>query len=168
MVLTIIELVFAALILVNYLILRVSYFIYYKVDKDEEKKEDKTKRLYNLAKNGEIFRYIVERLGTFLINVIKDIKLIYHLFLLGVILVTLVNKKYKYLLILLIDIIERSKMLMCIIKSFWIPRKQIRVTLVLCYLVAYYFIIFIYLFIRNELPGYDCLTFYNCYFTLCD
>ena len=117
-------------------------------------------------------KYIYERLGTFLINVIKDTKLIYQLLLLCVIIATLSKKKekieYKILSILLIDIIERSKTLMCIVKSFWIPKKQIIVTLILFYLVAYYFIILIYLFIPDELPGKDCLKFSNCYFTLCD
>ena len=174
---TIIELVFAALILVNYLIFRVSYFLYFKgndeeveekEEKEEEKEEDKRERLSNLAKNGEILKYIFERLGNVLLNIIKDIKLIYHLLLLGVIIITLATKNYKILSILLIDIIERSSTLKCIVKSFWIPRVQIIVTLVLFYLVAYYFIIFIYLFIPDSLPYKDCLKFSNCYFILCD
>ena len=57
---------------------------------------------------------------------------------------------------------------MCIVKSFWIPKKQIIVTLILFYLVAYYFIILIYLFIPSEVPKQDCLKFSDCYFTLCD
>ena len=70
--------------------------------------------------------------------------------------------------ILLLDIIERSSTLMCIVKSFWIPKKQIIVTLVLFYLVAYYFIILVYLFIPNEVPKKDCYKFADCYFTLVD
>jgi hypothetical protein len=57
---------------------------------------------------------------------------------------------------------------MCIVKSFWKPKKQIIVTLILFYLVAYYFIILIYLFIPDQLPNKDCLKFSNCFFTLCD
>ena len=175
--LTIFQFVIAALILVNYLIFRVSYFLYYKgnneesEEKSEEKDDDddiKRKQLNNLAKNGEILKYVFERLGNVLLNIIKDIKLIYHLFLFCIILVTMVNRKFKILSILLIDIIERSSTLMCIVKSFWIPKKAIIVTLVLFYLVAYYFIILIYLFIPDELPNRDCLKFSNCYFTLCD
>ena len=171
---TIIELVFSVLILVNYLIFRVSYFLYYKEsgqeteEKGEEKYEDKTKMLSNLAKNGEILKYVFERLGNVLLNIIKDIKLIYHLILLAVIIITLITSKYKILSILLIDIIERSSTLMCIVKSFWLPKTQIIAILLLFYLVAYYFIILIYLFIPDDLPGKDCLKFSNCYFTLCD
>ena len=184
--LTVFQFIIAALILVNYLIFRVSYFLYYKAnseeseEKGEEKDDDedvKRKRLSNLAKNGEILKYVFERLGNVLLNIIKDIKLIYHLFLFCIIFVALINSNinnfnrpphYKILSILLIDIIERSSTLMCIVKSFWIPKKQIIVTLVLFYLVAYYFIILIYLFIPDELPNRDCLKFSNCYFTLCD
>ena len=172
---TIIELVLAVLILVNYLIFRVSYFLYYKgndeekeKEKEKEKEEDKRKRLNNLAKNGEILKYVLERLGNVLLNIIKDIKLIYHLFLFFVIIVALCSYNYKILSILLIDIIETSSTLMCIVKSFWIPKKQIIVTLILFYLVAYYFIIFIYLYIPDNLPTKDCFKFSNCYFTLCD
>jgi len=168
---TIVEIIFACLILVNYLIFRVSYFLYYNDDKereDEKKIEDKKKKLLNLSKNGELFKFIFERLGHFLLNLLKDVKLIYHLFLLIVVLTTFFSQKYKLLSILLIDIIERSSTLMCIVKSFWIPRIQIIVTLFLFYLVAYYFIIFIYIFLPDQLPNYDCFRFSNCYFTLCD
>ena len=175
---TIFELIFAFLILVNYLIFRVSYLLYFKgnnqeseekeEEKDEEEEKDKITRLNNLAKNGEILKYIFERMGNVLLNIIKDIKLIYHLILLAVIISTLILTKYKILSILLIDIIERSSTLMCIVKSFWIPKKQILAILLLFYLVAYYFIILIYLFIPDDLPGRDCFKFSNCYFTLCD
>ena len=181
-VLTILELVISTLILVNYLIFRVSYLIYYKGDKEnpevkeeekneeknEDKNEDKKKKLNNLSKNGGILTYIVERLGIFLLNVIKDIKLIYHLILLIVIIITLISQKFKLLSFLLIDIIERSSTLKCIVKSFWLPKVQIIVTLLLFYLVAYYFIILIYLFIPDNLPYEDCFKFSNCFFTLCD
>ena len=165
--LTIFELIISALILVNYLIFRVSYLIYFKEDK-EDKDEVNKKRLNNLVKNGEILKYIIERLGIIIINVLKDIKLIYHLFLLIIIIITLFSQNFKLLSFLLIDIIERSSTLMCIVKSFWIPKVQIIVTLLLFYLVAYYFVILIYLFIPDDLPQKDCFKFSNCYFTLCD
>ena len=175
MVLTIIELVLAALILVNYFIFRVSYLIYYNEDKEEEdekKKEEKekNKKMFQLfTKNKEIFRYLIERFGNFLINLLSDVKLLYHLFLLVIIIITLGwDQRYKILSVLLLDVIERSNTLMCIVKSFWIPKKQIIVTLVLFYLVAYYFIIFVYLFIPNEVPDNECLKFSNCFFTLSD
>ena len=175
MVLTIIELVLAALILVNYFIFRVSYLIYYNEDKEEEdekKKEEKEKnkkKFQLFEKNKEIFRYLIERFGNFLINLLSDVKLLYHLFLLVIIIITLGwDQRYKILSVLLLDVIERSNTLMCIVKSFWIPKKQIIVTLVLFYLVAYYFIIFVYLFIPNEVPDNECLKFSNCFFTLSD
>jgi len=173
-ILTIIELALSTLILVNYLIFRVSYLIYYKEEKEEsdededEDKEDKKKTLLYFARNGDIFKYLFERLGNFLINVIKDIKLIYHLFLLVAIICTLITKNYKILSILLIDAIERSSTLMCIVKSFWLPIKKIMISLVLFYLIAYVFIIFVYLYIPDQLPYEDCLRFSNCYFVLCD
>ena len=174
LVLTIIELVLSALILVNYLIFRVSYLIYYKEEKEEsdededENKEDKKKTLLYFARNGDIFKYLFERLGNFLLNIIRDIKLIYHLILLVVIICTLITKNYKILSILLIDAIERSSTLMCIVKSFWLPIKKIMISLVLFYLIAYFFIIFVYLYIPDQLPYEDCLRFSNCYFILCD
>ena len=175
LILTIIELVFSALILVNYLIFRVSYLIYYKEEKEEtdenddkEEEEYKKKTMLYFARNGDIFKYLFERLGNFLINVITDIKLIYHLILLVVIICTLITKKYKILSILLIDAIERSSTLMCIVKSFLIPIKKIMISLVLFYLIAYFFIIFVYLYIPDQLPYEDCLRFSNCYFILCD
>ena len=168
LVLTIIELVLAVLILVNYVIFRVSYFIYYNTDKDSQ--AEKCKKLVHQAeKNKEIFRYLMERFSTFIKNLILDIKLLYHLFLLIIIILTLGwDRRYKILSVLLLDIIERSSTLMCIVKSFWIPKKQIIVTLLLFYLVAYYFIIFVYLFIPYEVPQHDCFKFSDCYFTLCD
>ena len=118
LVLTIIELVLAVLILVNYVIFRVSYFIYYNTDKDSQ--AEKFKKLYHPAeKNKEIFRYLMERFSTFIKNLILDIKLLYHLFLLIIIILTLGwDRRYKILSVLLLDIIERSSTLMCIVKSF--------------------------------------------------
>jgi inositol 1,4,5-triphosphate receptor type 1/inositol 1,4,5-triphosphate receptor type 3 len=174
-ILTIIELVFSVLILVNYLIFRVSYLIYYKEEKEEpdenddiEEEEYKKKTMLYFARNGDIFKYLFERLGNFLINLIKDVKLIYHLILLAVIISTLITKNYKILSILLFDVIERSSTLMCIVKSFLIPIKKIMISLVLFYLIAYFFIIFVYLYIPDQLPYQDCLRFSNCYFILCD
>ena len=170
MALTIIELVLATLILLNYFILRFSYFLYYKKDKNynKDKKKDKNE-IHRLSKNRDILRKLMSKFGTFIWNLITDVKFIYHLFLLIMIIVTLAwDQRYKILSMLLLDIIERSNTLMCIVKSFWLPKKQIVVTLVLFYLIAYYFIILVYLFIPEEVPEHDCLKFSNCYFTLCD
>ena len=162
LVFTIIELVLAVLILINYFIFRVSYLVYFEDKKDK-------KIIKKIEKNREIIKFLVERSGSFILNVLSDIKLFYHLFLLAIIIVTLAwGQKYKILSVLLLDIIERSNTLMCIVKSFWLPKKQIIVTLILFYLVAYYFIIFVYLFIPHEVPKHDCLKFSDCYFTLCD
>ena len=176
---TIIEMVLSILILINYLIFRVSYFLYFKEENDEdekdegekdedEKNEDNATILKNFAKSGDILKYFFERMRTFLLNIIKDIRLFYYLSLIMITIAALATKKYKLLAVLLIDIIERSSTLMCIVKSFWIPIKPIIVTLLLFYIVAYYFIILIYLFIPDHLPYEDCLKFSNCYFVLCD
>jgi hypothetical protein len=61
-----------------------------------------------------------------------------------------------------------SSTLIYIVKSFWLPRETIIITLILFYLIAYYFIIFVYLFIPDQLPTKDCLRFSDCFFTLCD
>ena len=170
LILTIIELIIAVLILVNYVIFRVSYFIYYDTNKEEKKKKKKNKKeVHRVEKNKEILKFLIERFGTFIKNLLSDIKLFYHLFLLIIIILTLGwDRRYKILSVLLLDIIERSPTLMCIVKSFWLPRKQIIVTLLLFYLVAYYFIILVYLFIPHEVPKYDCLKFSDCFFTLSD
>ena len=170
LVLTVIELILAVLILVNYVIFRVSYLIYKKLDGDEPEEEKEVKKeLQKPDKNKEILKFLFERFGNFILNLLQDAKLFYHLFLLIIIILTLSwDKKYKILSVLLLDIIERSSTLICIVKSFWIPKKQIIVTLMLFYLVAYYFIIFVYLFIPSEVPKEDCFKFSDCYFTLCD
>ena len=170
MALTIIELILSILILLNYFILRFSYLIYYKANSnyEEDKKKDKNE-IQQISRNKDILKKLIEKFRTFIWNLITDIKLLYHLFLLIIIILTLAwDQRYKILSILLLDIIERSNTLMCIVKSFWLPKKQIIVTLVLFYLIAYYFIILVYLFIPDEVPKEDCLKFSDCYFTLCD
>ena len=170
MALTIIELVLSILILLNYFILRFSYLLYYKANKNygEYKKRDKNE-IQQISKNKDILKKLIEKFRTFIWNLITDIKLLYHLFLLVIIILTLAwDQRYKILSALLLDIIERSNTLMCIVKSFWLPKKQIIVTLLLFYLIAYYFIILVYLFIPDEVPKEDCLKFSDCYFTLCD
>ena len=169
LVMTIIELVLAILILVNYFIFRVSYLIYFKKIKTEDEKSMDKRENQKISNNKDIFKNLMGRSGNFILNLLFDTKFLYHLFLLIMIIVTLAwDQRYKILSILLLDIIERSNTLMCIVKSFWEPKKQIIVTLLLFYLVAYYFIILVYLFIPNEVPKNDCMKFSDCFFTLSD
>lgn len=77
-------------------------------------------------------------------------------------------KNYLYFSFLLVEMIPRYRSLMYIIKSFWIPKKKLIVTLFLFYLFEYYFVIFIYLFIPDQLPTRDCYNFLDCLFTVFD
>ena len=71
LVLTIIELVLAVLILINYFIFRISYFIYYEDKKDDNEEEDEEKKkekkiIPNLKRTREIFKFLVARFGNFI------------------------------------------------------------------------------------------------------
>ena len=111
---------------------------------------------------------IFSRMFSFIVNVIKDAKLFYHLIILADCLIALISKNYRFLVLLLVEIIIHSDTLICIVKSFWLPKRQLITTLILFYLIAYYFIIFVYLFIPHHLPTRDCFKFSDCFFTLCD
>ena len=155
---TLIETILGLLIFISYIIMHIPNLIY-----DNHFKNDD-----NIKTNNNNGISCCKRFISIVMNIINDIKLLFHFFLLIICIVSVTTKEYRILIGLLIDVIERSKILMRIIKSIWLPRKQIIVTLFLLYLVAYYFSIFVYLFIPSHVPTKDCLKFSDCFFTICD
>ena len=167
---TLVEMIFGFLILVNYIIIHIPKLTYYNqkvitnVDNEDNNDNDESKNNDNTNDNSSNYKKIT----SIILNVCLDTKLIFHLILFIICIVSFIKRNYTILIILLIDVIERSKILMCIVKSIWLPKKQILVTLFLFYLIAYYFSILTYLFIPSQVPSNNCITFRNCFFTLCD
>ena len=167
---TIVETILAFLIFVNYIIIHIPNLTYYNqcvfnIEENENKnsnnKSDSNNKMKKINVNFKHFISIIT-------NIFKDIKLLFHLILLIICILVFILDDYRLLVGLLIDVIERSKILMCIVKSIWLPKKQIIVTLFLFYLISYYFSIFVYLFIPSHVPTMDCIKFSNCFFTLSD
>ena len=181
---TMVEMIIGFLILINYIIIHIPALAFYKEEKAkniESKKSNEEKSWANAKnrKSGEEKKkemnnieykenYTIKRIFNIFLNVCQDNKLIFHLLLFLICFYSFSRRNYTYLIILLTDVIERSKVLMCIVKSMWLPKKQILVTLLLFYLVAYYFSILVYLFIPTQVPSFNCRKFSNCFFTLCD
>ena len=172
---SIFELLLAIIILINYIFIRIPNLMYYQIDdsvllnrvnieEDSDINDYHIKTYYELRRNV----HCVKKILSFLLHIIQDTKLFYHIILMVGCILAISTQNYRFLSLLLIDIIERSSTLMYIVKSFWLPKEQIVVTLILFYLIAYYFFIFVYLFLPDQLPTYDCFKFADCYFTLCD
>ena len=184
---TLIQSIIAVLILLTYLLNRLSYYLYYEISEEEQKAYYRNLSLQrgqnfadyynysqgepysldeydNMRKNIKFFPKMI----SFVFRIIKDSKLFYHIIILADCLIALVSQNYRFLALLLVEIIIHSDTLIYIVKSFWLPRKQLLMTLMLFYLIAYYFIIFVYLFIPHHVPTQDCFRFSDCFFTLCD
>ena len=115
-------------------------------------------------KNVKLYQKVI----SFIWNLIQDGMLFYHILMLIICLVAAITQNYKYLAVFIAEIILHSRALKNIVLSFWLPRKPFLLTLILFYLIAYYFIIFVYLFLPHQLPTKDCFSFSDCFFTLCD
>ena len=181
---TLVQCIFAVLILLTYLLNKLPYYLYYEIPDSERNKffsnenEDQILTYYktNYEETFSLDNYdrmrqnvkLVSKVFSFISNLFRDTKLFYHLLLLADCLTAMVTQNYRFLSFLLVEIIMHSDTLIYIVKSFWLPRKYIIITLILFYLIAYYFIIFVYLYIPNQLPTKDCLKFSDCYFTLCN
>ena len=177
---TIIQCILACFILLTYILNRFPKWLYFEISENEQM------RYYNknyfeedMNKNSEIFCLtdyekkrenvkLYQKISSFISNLIKDGMLLYHVLVLVDCLIALITQNYRFLSFLLGEIICHSDTLKCIVKSFWLPRKHLIITFVLFYLIAYYFIIFVYLFIPHQLPTKDCFIFSDCFFTLCD
>ena len=184
---TLVQCIIAVLILLTYLLNRLSYYLYYEIPEEEQKKYYKNLSNQNGQEFSDFYIYsqgepfslddyekmrrnitFFPKMISFIFKLIRDSKLFYHLIILADCLVALVSQNYRFLALLLVEIIIHSDSLIYIVKSFWLPRRQLFTTLVLFYLIAYYFIIFVYLFIPHHVPTQDCFRFSDCFFTLCD
>ena len=183
---SLIESIFAVLILLSYLLMKLPNYLYYELSESEKNEYYRTYNQYQddylyyyPEYDGEIYGFddydimrenipFLPKFFSFIFNIIRDGKLLYHLLMLADCLIALVSQNYRFLIFLLVEIIMHSDTLMYIIKSFWLPKKHLLLTLMLFYLIAYYFIIFVYLYIPYHLPTWDCLKFSDCFFTLCD
>jgi len=150
-ILSLLQFLFALLIFINYILKNIAKFSYYEKN---DRKENEVSYLKKCLK--------------FLKNMYDDYSFLYHLIYLIFAILGFATKNYKYFSFLLVEIIPRSLTLMFIVKSFWIPRKQLIVTLFLFYLFCYYFVIFIYLYMADQAPTKDCYRFDDCFFTVCD
>ena len=182
---SILQCILSCLILITYAFNNIPRFFFFEIPESTQNK------YYQLSNQGEIFynynenpnsdEYCVvdyekkrkniklyQKILPFFCNLIKDGMLFYHLFLFIICLVTVITQNYRYLSILVFEIIMHSEMLKDIVKAFWIPRKSLILTFILFYLIAYYFFILVYLFIPHHVPTKDCFIFSDCYFTLCD
>lgn len=167
---SLIQMIISFLILIDYIIIRIPNFTYYKkcvfkYDGNDDNNDNYDNKEQDDNSNGKAnFKHI----SSIVINIFKDIKLLYHAIIFIFCIIAFASRNYRVLVILLMDVIERSNTLMYIVKSILLPIKQIVFTLFLFYLVAYYFSILIYLFIPDQLPTMDCLKFSDCFFTMCD
>ena len=183
---TLIQCILAILILLTYIFFNIPNLLFFEISENELKKNyykkaNKKEKLSSTIESVQVEDYysldyekkrenmkLYQKVIPFLYNLIRDGMLFYHLLILVICLIALITQNYRYLAILLTEIILHSNTLKNIIKSFWVPRKPLIMTFILFYLIAYYFIIFVYLFLPHQLPTKDCFVFSDCFFTLCD
>ena len=164
--LILIETIFGALILINYAIIRIPYLTFYKnnVFYEDDKVSDENER----EKKEKVDEYFcIKKIISLLINIFRDGKLIFHLLLFLICLLSIFID-YRFITGLLIDVINKSKFLMMVTIVVWESKMQLLALMFLFYLIAYYLIIFIYLFIPDQASDKHCFSFMECYFTLCD
>ena len=164
--LILIETIFGALILINYAIIRIPYLTFYKnnVFYEDDKVSDENEH----EKKEKVDEYFcIKKIISLLINIFRDGKLIFHLLLFLICLLSIFID-YRFITGLLIDVINKSKFLMMVTIVVWESKMQLLALMFLFYLIAYYLIIFIYLFIPDQASDKHCFSFMECYFTLCD
>ena len=168
--LILIETVFGCLILINYFIIRIPYLTFYKnsifYEEEENIYYEGTESLQEKQKKEDKYYYFKLTISV-IINIFTDIKLLFHLLLFLICLLSLFID-YKFITGLLIDIIKKSKFLMMIAIVVWESKMQLLALIFLFYLIAYYLIIFIYLYIPDQAYNKHCYSFKECFFTLCD
>ena len=182
---TIIQCILSCLILLTYAICNFPRYLFFEIsekeiikyyDSDVEKENYLKERDYTQSENFCLYDYqkkranikLYQKIISFFRNLISDGMLFYHILMLVICLVAAITQNYRYLSFLIAEIISHSHSLKNIVKSFWVPRGSLIMTFILFYLIAYYFIIFVYLFIPQQLPTRDCFVFSDCFFTLCD
>ena len=182
---TLIQCILAFLIFLTYIFISFPRLLFFEISEDEEKiynnKDNLRDKYSNLNRNKQTENIFLsdyekkrknvkfyQKVLSFLYNLIRDGMLFYHLLMLGICLVALLTQNYRFLAMLLAEIIIHSHTLKNIVRSFWLPRGPLIMTFILFYLIAYYFIIFVYLYLPHQLPTKDCFKFSDCFFTLCD
>ena len=182
---TLIQSILACLILLTYIFTNIPRLSFFEIPENELKNyysnDNQKVKFTTIEENyqeGDFFLLdyekkrknvkLYQKVFSFLYNLIQDGMLFYHLLMFAICLVTVITQNYRFLAFLLTEIIIHSSTLKNIVKSFWVPRKPLIMTLILFYLIAYYFIIFVYLFLPHQLPTKDCFVFSDCFFTLCD
>ena len=167
--LLIIETVFGSLILVNYFIIRIPYLTFYKNSifyEKEENEQDEIDNIQEKMKKTDKY-YSFKLIISVIINIFTDGKLLFHILLFLICVLSLAIDEL-FITGLLIDVIKKSKFLMMIAIVVWEAKMQLLALMFLFYLVAYYLIIFIYLFIPDQAYNHHCFSFKECFFTLCD
>ena len=163
------ETIFGFLILINYFIIRIPYLTFYKnsifYDEDENI-DDETENKQEKMKVTDKY-YLIKMIISVIINIFTDGKLIFHLLLFLICIFSLFID-FRFAAGLLIDVIKKSKFLMMIAIVVWEAKMQLLALIFLFYLIAYYLIIFVYLFIPDQAKNYHCYSFMECFFTLCD
>ena len=167
--LTLVETIFGCLILINYFIIRIPYLTFYKnsifYDEDENI-YDGNDNIPEYIEETDKYYYI-KKVISIIINIFSDTKLMFHLLLFIICLFSLFIDP-RFITALLIDVIKKSKFLMMITIVVWESKMQLLALIFLFYLIAYYLIIFIYMFIPDQALNYHCFSFRECFFTLCD
>jgi hypothetical protein len=167
--LILIENIFGFLILINYFIIRIPFLTFYKNSvfyEEDEIISDGIEDIQEKVKKTDKY-YCIKLLVSVLINIFTDGKLLFHLLLFLLCLFSLFID-YRFITGLLIDIIKNSKFLMMIAIVVWESKMQLLALIFLFYLIAYYLIIFIYLYIPDQASNKHCYSFKECFFTLCD
>ena len=163
------ETIFGCLILINYFIIRIPYLTFYKNSifyNADENIDDETENKQEKMKETDKY-YLIKMIISVIINIFTDGKLIFHLLLFLICIFSLFID-FRFAAGLLIDVIKKSKFLMMIAIVVWEAKMQLLALIFLFYLIAYYLIIFIYLFIPDQAKNYHCYSFMECFFTLCD
>ena len=163
-----IETIFGGLILINYFMLRIPYFTFYKnnIFYNENMFNDKDDNIQEKLKKEDKYYYF-KLIISVVINMFRDERFLFHLLLFIFCVLSLI-KNYLFITGLLTDIIKRSQFLLMIAIIVWEAKFQLIGIIFFYYLVAYYFSIFIYLFIPDQVPDDHCYSFKECFFTLCD
>ena len=164
-----IETILGCLILINYFIIRIPYLTFYKnsmLFDEYENVHDETENKQEKLKKTDKY-YYVKLIISVIINIFFDGQLLYYL-ILFILSALSIFVDYRFLIILLIDVIKKSRILSKIAYVVWESKTQLLALTFLYYLIAYYIIIFIYLFIPDQVPDLHCLSFMECFFTLCD
>ena len=133
---------------------------------EDENIDDETENKQEKMKVTDKY-YLIKMIISVIINIFTDGKLIFHLLLFLICIFSLFID-FRFAAGLLIDVIKKSKFLMMIAIVVWEAKMQLLALIFLFYLIAYYLIIFVYLFIPDQAKNYHCYSFMECFFTLCD